>query len=246
MQLLTTSCVVKVGIQPFQHGRRSSSLIERSANPPSVQSDNYNIYNCGSQVADLVIVLKTMTNMLVPVIADVKSSVKSKAYNVFFGDASNAPIIAAVFENISTGAAVIPQGNRFKLPLEHPTITCATDPREDPRKNPDKITHHRLQTAFRAAAYRYCNSDLNPSAGQLGDTTMVTICDNFFNDNAGLLPSRCLPQNPKTNAYTTDGDEFQFTQVCLYICNPRPHLSLLWLISQISLYIVLPFTIKKE
>ena len=210
-----------------------------------MQSDNYDFYNCGSQVADVVIVLKTMTNMLVPIIADVKSSVKSKAYNAFFKDASNAPIVAAVFENVSTGAAVIPQGNRFKLPLERPTITCATDPREDPRKNPDKITHHRLQTAFRAAAYRYCNSDFNPLAGQLQDTTMVTICANFFSDNAGLLPSRCLPQDPRTNAYTTNGDEFLFSQVCSHICSPD-RLSDCFNCSAKLHFTVLSFTIQME
>ncbi len=178
--------------------------------PNTVYSGRYRVYNCGDQVSEVINTLQTLWQVLLPALADANSRTSSDAYNAFFKQVYDAPTVAAVISNITTGAAVIGAHSSRNL-LASPIIACANDPSKDPNKNgllPSKSSR------VRALALGYNNCATGQSACRLIGTPMIFLCEDFFAKVFMPSPGQCMSQgHGTTNRYTELGGTFTDTQV---------------------------------
>ncbi len=178
--------------------------------PKTVYSGRYRIYNCGDQASEVINTLQTLWQVLLPALEDANSRTSSDAYNAFFKQVYDAPTVAAVISNITTGAAVIGAHSSRNL-LASPIIACANDPSKDPNKNgllPSKSSR------VRALALGYNNCATGQSACRLIGTPMIFLCEDFFAKVFLPSPGQCMSQgHGATNRYTELGGTFTDTQV---------------------------------
>ena len=179
--------------------------------PDTVYSGNYRVYNCGDQAPKIINVLQTLWQVLLPALADANSREASDAYIAFFKDVYDAPTVAAVISNITTGAAV--RGAHFpsRKPAASPIVMCANDPLKDPNKIgllPSKSSLVR----WLALSYNHCAAT-HVVGAQIMHTSITILCQGFF--DAVLMPSpgQCMLQDPTTKFFTENGGTFGHTQV---------------------------------
>jgi len=179
--------------------------------PDTVYSGRYRIYSCGDQASEVISTLQTLWQVLLPALADANSRTSSDAYNAFFKQVYDAPTVAAVISNITTGAAVIGAYFSGNLPAASPIIACANDPLKDPNTNgllPSKSSR------IRALALGYNNCATGQSAARLIGTPIIFLCEDFLNEVLIPSPGECMSQfHSITNRYTETGGTFAETQV---------------------------------
>lgn len=157
--------------------------------------------------------LQTLWRVLLPALADANSRISSDAYNTFFKQVYNAPTIAGIISDITTGAAVVPGNPRHNFGANSPIIACAVNPDTDPNTNNDPATHTGVLTNMLAAAYTACNSGI--VAMVLGGTPMIALCPKVLDASRALMPQpgQCMVQFPTTNTYAEYGATYAQTQV---------------------------------
>ena len=183
--------------------------------PDIVYSGNYRIYNCGDQASEIINVLQTLWHVLRSALADANSRISSDAYNAFFKQVYNAPTVAAVISNITTGAAV--RGAHFfkNKPAASPIIMCASDPVRDPNNNGQLPSQSSL-VRWLARGYNHCKTGV--SASQIIGTSIIFLCQPYFIRPIMPLPGQCMLQDSATKEYDEAGGTFAETQVCRVSC----------------------------
>lgn len=186
--------------------------------PDTVYSGNYRIFNCGGQASEIINGLQTLWQVLLPALADANFRISSDAYRAFFKQDHDAPTVAAVISNITTGAAV--RGAHFlkNKPAATPIIMCANDPLKNPNTNgllPSKSSLVR----WLAFGYDHCDTGA-AAASRIISTPIILLCQPFFDKAFMPLPGQCMSQVSTTGLYSETGGTFSETQVRLVSYSP--------------------------
>ena len=158
---------------------------------------------CGAyHNGNLAIILNQLITDLVPIIQDAKDSATtpSAAYSIFFKNPKNAPFVAEILTNVSTGAIMRPPVANSST--GGPTIVCP---------KPGRSFHIELPRGATIDAAVYCASRGASVAAYLNPTPIIMLCPNFFTRVAGPptpVVGICPKFNQATNRFkrlSTDG-----------------------------------------
>lgn len=143
-------------------------------------SGQYMMVNCGSDRGpQLDSLLQNLWAALLPVIQDARLSNPSPAFRAFFKDSSNAPFVAEVLRNVTTGVArhppILPYSNGS------PTFLCPTAPGQMPFTKGGQVVD----------LYTHCLQSKIPVAAYAHPSPYIFLCPKFW---TGPYPN-LLPQN---------------------------------------------------
>ncbi len=159
-------------------------------------SGQYRMINCGSKYGPQIdYLLQNLYKALLPIIQDAGLSNPSPAFKAFFKDPSNAPFVAEVFTNITTGVARHPSMPPFTN--GSPTFICPTAAGQFPMDREGKVTD----------MYTLCLQSTTSIASYVNPTPYIILCPKFWTSSLPLLPSQnnCLTVSTYNNRFRGNG-----------------------------------------
>lgn len=160
----------------------------------AVKIGPYYVQNCKSNDNNIATLLKSLRNILQPVMTDLDSSSSSNAYTTFFKDIAYAPYVRTILTNIQIGASVASEPGRIS---STPILFCVD--------GPDQVTFE--QDNNEVDAYTRCQSYLGVPAMILLPTPFIVICPVFFTHAPIPVQSTasCYTVNPHRNQFVQNG-----------------------------------------
>ena len=181
------------------------------------RTGDYQIFNCGDLASEVIHELQTLWQILQPSLADIDRGGKSSdAFNTFFKQVQNAPIVADVLKNISTGAGVVAAHLHAGFPTVPvaPVIACAVNESMDPNQIAGAYPSQNRFVNMLAAAYNFCKENKNEYAFILQGTMMVVLCQEHFQQPFMTPPDKCMAQSKgPSEPYMENGQTFGYTRV---------------------------------
>lgn len=153
--------------------------------------------NCNNDNAqELDSLLQNLYKALLPIIQDAGLPNPSPAFKAFLKDQSNAPFVAEVLTNVTTGVARYPSAPPFTN--GSPTFLCPTAANQFP------ITTNGKQVDL----YINCLQRTTSVASYLNPSPYIVLCPKFWTSPYPLLPpqNNCLSVNTFTNRFRGNGE----------------------------------------
>lgn len=171
-------------------------------------SGQYMMVNCGSHRGpQLDSLLQNLWRSLLPVIQDAQLSNPSPAFKAFFKDSSNAPFVAEVLTNVTTGVARHPSA--FPYTNGSPTFLCPTAVGQFPTS----IAGRQIDM------YTHCLQSETPVATYGNPLPYIFLCPKFWTSPYANLPplNSCLSVNTYINRFRGNGQTLHAFKVWILL-----------------------------